>query len=95
MKTSRKLLGLAGVLALATLSGCMIGTPIAAGLHAVSKSVFFSTPGSEPNDTLGSWWHDLESDFYHSWRAMGRDVRKAHRTFDRVFLNHDWEDPYL
>ena len=96
MKTAKKLLGLAGAFVLSTtLSGCIIGAPLAAGTHALTKGILWSTPGSEPNDTFGSWWDDMASDFHHSWRAMGRDIRKAHRTFDRVFLNYDWEDPYL
>lgn len=95
MKTTKVLgiLGLAGVLV--SSQACMILTPIAAGINAGAKGLFLATPGSEPNDTLGGWWDDMENDFHKSWRAMGRDIKRTHRTFDRVFLNYDWEDPYL
>ncbi len=96
MKLKANLLVKLTLLALITASGgCAILVPAAAGVHAIGKGLLFSTPGSEPNDDLGSWTENMSKDFQGSWRAMGRDLKKAHRTFDRVFLNYDWEDPYL
>ncbi|HET6201819.1 MAG TPA: hypothetical protein VFI25_03325 [Planctomycetota bacterium] len=41
--------------------------------------------------TIGFWVEDVSNHV----TVMRRDLNSVHRTFDRYFLNYDWEDPYL
>ena len=42
-----------------------------------------------------STWDFWKEDVKNKTAVWRRDLHSAHRTFDRYFLNYDWEDPYL
>ena len=42
-----------------------------------------------------STWDFWKQDVQNTVSVWRRDFNSAHQTFDRFFLNYDWDDPYL
>jgi hypothetical protein len=38
------------------------------------------------------WWGDHMKDYY---QVVKRDATDFYRSFDRNFMNYDWDDPYI
>ena len=38
------------------------------------------------------WWHDHMRAYY---QVVQRDAELFHESFDRHFMNYNWDDPYI
>ena len=51
-----------------------------------------STASRKPSRYNGGWWNDHLSGYFY---VLKRDMTHMYKSFDRHFMNYDWDDPNL